>query len=199
MCFRILRDPRPILQDAIADLQHAIRLNGRDDQARMFLGDAYGHRGLAELELGQPAEASFAAAEEAFAEAVRMDNKGTWLHLGRGIIRIGRGRARAATGGDPLADWAGAEADLTQAARLFPAYADPAAALGRLQMERGAYRRRRGDPGWRADLLAAARDLDRALAIDLALAEARAAMDAGRTSRPSSTAVRQSPPRESHQ
>jgi serine/threonine-protein kinase len=130
---------------------------------------------------GDPIPA-YAAAEEDYAEAIRIapDDASLWLERAR--VRDLRGQYRDDRGGDPFPDLADAEADFTKALEARPGFGEALSARAAMRSWRGLFRMNRGeDPG--GDFAAAEADLAEALASPSDAARARVGLARVRTRR----------------
>jgi tetratricopeptide (TPR) repeat protein len=160
------QDPTEDFAGAEADLTEAIRRDPSGSLAWAWRCELAAYRGRYWMEHGRADEAArdFTVAGEDCAESLRhRDTDGA--HAARALMLTWRGRASARAGGDPLADWAAAEADLGRALALRETAADHWASRATLRAERATLRGRSRVLAAQ-DRGGAEADLHRALAID---------------------------------
>jgi tetratricopeptide (TPR) repeat protein len=163
--FNVGADPTPDLDAAQADYDDANRLSVTGSPVFMRRGDLRAARGVLALARAEDAVAHFAAAEADLGEQLARSTD-RWVFLLRGTMRTGYGRALAARGQDPLPIWTDALRDLDKAAPLLASYTEPLVRRAELRLWRADYLARRDPAGARADLAAAAPEIERAIEIE---------------------------------
>ncbi|MBI2931494.1 MAG: protein kinase [Planctomycetes bacterium] len=137
-------DPCALYEEAIRDLDDALRLYPERDQTWWWRGATRTDLGTYKASRGENADAIYEAAIEDFGEAMRLNPTEDDAWVSRGTTRLNWAMSKADRGGDPTELYRAAMEDFEAALKLNAALSLTWAERGRARMNRANYEAARG-------------------------------------------------------